>query len=165
MSAFLVDRAHIDLLVFAALRFEVRWQRTETQWKHGVALHLTPRVTFETAEKVGRMLWRENVRSLRFRYPDHKLRAPRYLFDANALVRLDVWLARPADRKLYAEILKAVHCYDYQSCEHDGWGKSEAFRFCAHLETVLPLKLGDTKEYEVAPWGVEDRYFAPEAVS
>lgn len=49
------------------------------------------------------------------------------------------------------ELLKLIHCYEYQSCEHEGWEKSEAARYCRDLERSILCSLPG---YEEAPWGL-----------
>jgi hypothetical protein len=48
-------------------------------------------------------------------------------------------------------LLKAINCYEYQSCEHDDWEKSQAYRFCDALRKMLIRELPG---YEEAVWEV-----------
>ena len=47
------------------------------------------------------------------------------------------------------QAIKLVHCYEYQSCEHDGWETSEAHRFTTALLSSLEHSLPG---YDDAPW-------------
>ena len=46
---------------------------------------------------------------------------------------------------------KQVNCYEYQSCEHDGWESSKAHKMCRAIKEAL---LSKNDDYEEAPWGV-----------
>ena len=49
-------------------------------------------------------------------------------------------------------VLKAISCYEYQSCEHPGWHTSEARQFCSvlrdHMISMLP-------GYDDAQWEID----------
>jgi len=49
------------------------------------------------------------------------------------------------------ELIKALHCYEYQSCEHPGWRTSQAHSFCRALERRL---IGELPGYDDAPWAI-----------
>jgi hypothetical protein len=49
-------------------------------------------------------------------------------------------------------LIKAIHCYEYQSCEHDEWEKSKAADYCTALESMLVHELPG---YDAAPWGID----------
>jgi hypothetical protein len=49
--------------------------------------------------------------------------------------------------------LKAISCYEYQSCEHPGWRKSEAHAFC---EALRDMAIGCLPGYDDAPWEIND---------
>ena len=119
MSAWIVSKKHIDLLVAAAKN------------RHPDAL--------------GQMLWAENHKSVNYRYGE-KRPTPPYTFTPPT---------EPIDQIL---LLKQIHCYDYQSCEHDGWERSEAYKLCKKLEAAclaaLPPGVEDSPEYSQAPWGI-----------
>lgn len=132
MSAFIVTRAHIDLLVSAALRYRV-----------GVIHGPDGKEVFtcndNTADELGRLLWTENHRSVNYRYRE-KTKAPDYYFRERAAFSP-------------VEAIKAVHCFEYQSCEHDGWEDSTAKRIC---ERIIRAATHALPGYDDAPWGVYD---------
>ncbi|HUZ55086.1 MAG TPA: hypothetical protein VMU94_21490 [Streptosporangiaceae bacterium] len=66
------------------------------------------------------VLLAENRRSVNHRYADDEYQAP-YVF-TEITGHLDP-----------IAILKAISCYEYQSCEHPGWEASEARSFCEAL--------------------------------
>ena len=48
------------------------------------------------------------------------------------------------------QVCKAIHCYEYQACEHDGWKTSGAAEFCQSLRVCWLLKL---PSYNAAAYG------------
>jgi hypothetical protein len=44
-----------------------------------------------------------------------------------------------------------LDCYEYQSCEHDGWDDSATKRFCNSLRHSLTASLPG---YNAAPWAL-----------
>lgn len=132
MSAFIVTRTHIDTLVSGAIDL--------TRDLSGFA-----QVTRETGTDVGRMLWRENHRSVRFRY---RTQAE----TANDEARIAGYTFRYRSSG-YGAIAKAVDCYAYQACECDDWDETSASRFVDDMRRALVCQLAD---YEAAPWTVPD---------
>src|SRR5262245_4325164 len=109
MSAFVVDKIHIDVLVSAGLRFSrpdmpMRWYLDDDACSHAL--------TDETATKVGQMLWRENLRSVNYRYQEN---------EPETLYRFVPLPGRPDPVK----VLKALSCFEYQACETPDWRQSE----------------------------------------
>lgn len=51
-------------------------------------------------------------------------------------------------------MLKAVQCYQYQSCEHDTWAISGAREMLAKLADKLAAH-DETPAYNAAPWGID----------
>jgi len=175
MSAFKVSDNHIRVLVQAACSsayFSYLWRGK------------VRKVGLADRDRLCSLLATENDKSLRARYPDSfkdlgakakkdkltffpigKLNMPKldpivvevatdhygqatgfYLYDnvANA-------------RKLYdsAQIYKAVQCYEYQSCEHDGWLTSEAHAICLSLRAYYGDRLlSAAKVLERAEWTI-----------
>lgn len=54
-------------------------------------------------------------------------------------------------------IAKQIANYEYQSCEHDGWERSEAHAFCLALSDWLLRSLPGWAD---APWGIDERAHA-----
>ena len=143
MSAFVVERAHIDHLVSAALygprghhpTWLISWRDPATGRTVSVR---------DDPSAVGTMLWHANHASVSARYGD-PLDVPFYTFDAPR--RLD---APPA-----VVTLKAIDCYEYQSCEFDGWASSSARAFCDRLRRSLIATLPG---YAAAPWSWTDEH-------
>jgi hypothetical protein len=135
MSAYIVSDTHISALVTWAASLQVSFyfanQRTNITWQN--------------AEEIGRALLDENVRSVGHRYEgridsEEKNAAASYKF-----VRFDTPLE-------IAEVIKACHCLDYQSCETDDWKDSKAY---AILQAIEDKAITRIPGYERAPWGID----------
>ena len=58
------------------------------------------------------------------------------------------WNLNPID------IIKMCHCYDYQSCEAEGYYESDAKRMVTRIEKDMISKLPG---YEESPWGYDGK--------
>jgi hypothetical protein len=120
MSAFIVSNHHIDALVYAR-ELCARDLRT---WPD------------KTPTEVGRALLRENMASTAARYPKHadmqvdETAIEAYAYHAPAPYTLPI-----------VQLLKALDCYEYQACEHDGWVDSSARALCHGLRRLLIQRL------------------------
>ena len=156
MSAFEVDKTHIDVLISAAL---VGDHFGPLSWYHGeipgtrpgealpshedylASLRKTKReVTRDNAGMWGALLVAENRRSVNHRYDEDEIEEP-YEFTQYA------GTFNPT------AILKAISCYEYQSCEHPEWQASEAKSFCDALRTHMIHSLAG---WDKAAWEVTD---------
>lgn len=127
MSAWIVGKLHIDYLVTAVIHAEL---------------------TCMNPDEIGRMLWRENLASVAYRYPgddDGDRPGPADFGDSD--VDTYTWTETPLLEG--GALGKTIGCYDYQSCEHPGYEESEAKRVIDQLRKPvdgLPYP-GDV------PWG------------
>lgn len=162
MSAFIISDNHLIYLVHAGLafgrQFPVRWQAPDTEEPPGsedyeagspwgpTAVETGQRkartLTPETADSTLLMLYAANVASVNFRYAgkaDEPDSFPRY---------------RHSDRHDLnpVKVLKALACYEYQSCEHPDWPHSEAFDFCASLRKAA---INALPGYDEANWSID----------
>jgi hypothetical protein len=154
MSAWIVDKVHIDLLVSLAL-FPDRHGESPLRW-FTRAQEAREKPAF-TPDEIGRMLWQENLRSVAARYPgdgDGQRPGPTKFRDSH--VRTYKHTEQPY-QLTPAEGLQALACYEYQSCEHDGWEKSDAHRFCEILRSSLITRIPG---YAEAPWGWTAKHVA-----
>ena len=135
MSAFVLGKVHIDALLTAAVDADLYIYHDNQPTK----------VAFDNADEIGARLVAENVASVRGRYPD----IPDSLDDmpgpidneyALAATRGEYHFARTQDFTP-GQLLAAVTCYEYQSCEHDGWKGSFAEAFCDYLRGELCRKV------------------------
>lgn len=128
MSAWILSPRHINEIVAGAIRLEL--------------------IDKADAQRVGRMLTNANKRSIRARYGE----------DDEGAARVEPFWFRGIPREPISDVslFKQVRCYDYQTCEFDGYETSSAGRFMAKMERVL-AKRGVTHEspgYNEAPWGL-----------
>ena len=131
MSAFVVSNAHIGYMVHAAVTYRVGYTTgTDRQ-----------QVTRDNAAAVGAALFAENVASVTYRYDFAVESSPYLATNASPPVPDPV------------QVLKAVQCYEYQSCEHPGWLDSAARLFCEHLTGAA---IGRLPGYEDAAWDLSD---------
>lgn len=156
MSAFVVSDKHITELVKAALRAE----RSAMGVYHEGARH---DVDCTNAEEWANRLKAENHRSVHARYPDtieDRENTPGVIGEAGEPWAGDFGIVHsilgtpllPDSHGLSpVEALKAIDCYIYQSCEHDGWEASLAHSFCLTLQSRL---IGMLPGYDDAPWGI-----------
>jgi hypothetical protein len=143
MSAFIVDKAHIDALVDCFNRGPR--DANAADW----ANHVGSR--FVDQDALGRLLWLENLKSVAARYPDDKSGqrpGPCGVTD-DAIAAYEY--AQPARRLTIVEAFKAIACYEYQSCEHRGWEKSDAHTICEQLRHALISALPG---YDEAAWEI-----------
>ena len=108
MSAWIVSREHIDVLV--------------------TALHPAEK---HQADELGRMLWGECLRSVAHRYPcdqDGVRPGPCDFRDSD----VDTYTFTPREVPP-SWVLSAAQCYAYQSCEHPQWEASRARQIIAEL--------------------------------
>jgi len=145
MSAFILGSDHIDFLVTAAISlgtgggYGLYWQ----PWDN---LDSRTRVGLDNADDFGAMLLAENIASVQYLYNDPTPEASAYRY-------------RPFPNPAYgvlptaniAQVLKAIRCYEYQSCEHPDWDQSQAKSICTALRDAYINRLPG---YDDAQWEV-----------
>jgi hypothetical protein len=127
MSAWIVSKRHIDYMVTAIVRAELM---------------------NETPDEIGRILWRENLASVAYRYPNDKdgeRPGPEGFRDMDT--EIYTWTETP--ELTPGGVAKTFACYDYQSCEHPGWDGSEA----EVVTTKLIEAIGNIEWPTEVPWG------------
>jgi len=163
MSAFTVNKEHIDALVQAALwipgpqhpgdscnaGLTYNWPDADPELfkREGYeawAIDAQSRyhdARQDTPDRLGQMLWGENHRSVNHRYQENHIE-PLYSYQP---------LPGEPDPVI---VIKAISCYEYQTCEHEGWETSEAHAFCKALRNKM---INALPGYDAAPWGIDDR--------
>ncbi len=150
MSAYVESKRHIDALVDFAL-----FQGSE----HGRFTYYHGAQRYELAlgdgdDETGAMLWNENVRSVRYRYPDsdgNNLPGPVGLTPGMVDTYRFEALAQPLTP---VEVLMALAGYEYQSCEHPEWATSRAHAFCGALRRAAIDALPGYDEADT--WSIGD---------
>lgn len=112
----------------------------------------------ETAEHLFKMLMVENATSLEARYPTdwHELIPGGSLFKMSYSPQLgggtfDIY---PYDADRLARSLKALDCYAYQACEHEGWEASRTYALVMAAKATLGRRLATCHPaYDQAEWG------------
>lgn len=164
MSAFMVGPEHITAIVDVALYGPVEftgpdWTVYAPKWRENTGGAGTPRnVTVDVladgdptvigASELGGLLWVENARSVRYRYPDDDGRDDMVGADFYAGFEHPGLLGgrwRPGA----VQALKLIACLRYQSCEHPEWKESPARRF---LDALRDAVIGELPGYEAAAW-------------
>ena len=137
MSAIFVAKHDIDLLVSAIRELK---SHVRLQGRHDRADRIDP-------DDLGKMLWSENVKSLRCRYPTD--RDEHRAFDREVLAY--AFTEYPGVKP--GPIGSLADFYDYQTCEHPAWRDSDAFFAMCELRVELVKRLPGAAS---APWGVTD---------
>lgn len=140
MSAWVVSKKHIDYLVSAAVLYG----------RQGSVYWGIQRADHSNADTIGRDLTRENIASVAYRYSE-----PEDSANLPGPVPLPIWDEYTHRMTVNIEpvvLLKAIDCYEYQSCEHPDWGESAAKKFCGSLRGAAIAHLPG---YDAAPWGID----------
>lgn len=121
MSAFTLDTDHIDLLVTVAMKvagFDAKYVNIP-----------------ETADLLGQELLRENYRSVNHRYSEDE-KPPEYHW--TPVAELQAEKLTPGQ---LLQVINAVHCYEYQTCEHPQWVDSQSFWTMKAIENWAAVEL------------------------
>lgn len=146
MSAFIVSRKHIATMVWNMREVMGRDAfDAAARWK----LRLGPSGTATTSwpAAVATALWKENFRSVNHRY-NERSRVTKPIVDADF---------DGVERVGLAQLATLINCYEYQSCEHDGWPKSGAFVFisaCREMMLDQLLRTHHASAFSTATWSI-----------
>ena len=153
MSAFMVSKIHIDLLIRVALDGP---RDNHKPGGYGQRRWYAPRLTYnegelryERANAAGEMLIKENLSSIHARYPDTIENPEGTPGPIDQYWLKEYVYERPARHLTAVEAFKAISCYEYQACEHPEWETSHAHRFCQEFRECL---IGTLPGYEDAQW-------------
>ena len=145
MSAYIVTEDHIIYLVAAALSNRInKASRGRFTWWHNHTKEIS-QYDPEGAAALASELWQENVKSVNHRYPNDTQEldlftiCPRKLDDM-----FHAWDFDPI------QVLKAISCLDYQSCEHTEWETSSAHAF---LDALKNSAISSLSGYSESSWG------------
>ena len=147
MSAFVVDRDVISYLVSAAQSRRVLGAGSALSWHAKGVRHTLDFMDREGAAGVGQMLWSENIASVMHRYPDDSRGELPGPIGEDFVYSEHLRYTRPIDP---VQVLKACHCFCYQSCEHEDWEESSAHAFVLAL---IHRACSALPGYEEAEWG------------
>ncbi len=137
MSAYLVDENHINYLVGAALSRRIGGIHGFYVY-HDTENNEPVKLTEENAREIGQRLWTENYHSVSYRYDPDTWPTP--LFSGlKCVLEYDP-----------VQVLKSIHCYEYQTCEHSEWELSFAHKFCV---TLSKAAINSLTGFDDAEWG------------
>ena len=165
MSAFVVRKEHIDALVVLAVQgprervpapcswLTRRWYVTEGRALRSMSADEVRAAAREASggdvNRIGQFLISENVASVRYRYADSD---PESMIPDWTGLPYVLERSRATVRPTSVEGLKAIDCYEYQSCEHPGWETSDASAFCESLRRGLIAALPGYSEANGWEW-------------
>ena len=145
MSAFVVDKAHINAMVDAGLRAQYKPMHWYTRDEAGqITMHS---LVDSNASEVGQMLLDECIRSVGARYEGSEITDLPGRTDAEYIIPFEFKLF--LDPPTPVQVLKLISCYEYQSCETDDWETTEAYHYCHALRANTIDRLAG---YDAAPW-------------
>lgn len=157
MSAYIVNLEHIAYLVQAGTAAEIGMRLSTLSWARNGERATLSAGDCEQAQRVGQMLWDENIKSVQARYPRDavsELPGPvdcSFLYPKQGEPRFDIF--EPV------QVIKACDCYGYQSCEHQEWATSEAK---AYIDALRCHAWSALDGYDEARWGppltTDERY-------
>jgi len=139
MSAFIVSDNNVLIIAIAHLA-EYNYDGSNTIQKY-------PSVTEVVAE--ARALLQENYNSYNERYQQESVTDRGYI---NSVTITDHGIRELINKVPAIQIIKAIHCYQYQSCEHEGWESSWSYKTTNELIVSLVSQIPG---YENATWGIE----------
>jgi len=134
MSAFLCGDDHFMALAFAAVTDRYNYGSL-TLYHRGKRIELN-------AQQIVDLLYRENRKSLFARYSD---RDPAFVGKAKP----PTYRQPPGAPLPAVSIIKMIHCYEYQACEHKSWHGSLARAVAKAIEAHALRRLPG---YDDAPW-------------
>lgn len=149
MSAYIVDKNHIIYLVMAAIRhhhgYTFSWWSEELQERKSLM-----QGDYQAAADAGNMLWKENIKSVSTRYPRESSGTLPGPVGGSFVINLEDMHGQLWDAFPPAQVLKACDCFEYQSCEHEGWHTSESKAF---IDALRKSAWQRVPGYDSAQWG------------
>lgn len=143
MSAFVVEKSHINAMIQAGLAAG-RQYNSNLHWHHKGEWK---ELTHNNADAIGQMLLDENIKGVSCRYSDSDITDLPGRNDADYLLPFSHSPLSKVPKPI--EAIKITNCYSYQTCELDEWETSEARAFCKALVSETTSMLPG---YEEAPW-------------
>lgn len=137
MSAFIVNHNHVNAIVRWASTNRVKpyYGNPGRSWE-----------VFKQEQETVEILYRENIKSVAYRYPDWGEAQDNIVYNPRATILTPV------------QVIKACHCLGYQSCEHEGWKTSTAKAILDDIEAAAVRAL---RGYEDAAWEIPEMEVQP----
>lgn len=127
MSAFIVSKKHIDVLITSLKTAQNRF----------TIFHQQNAINFDTLDEIGQILVNQNYESVNFRYNEN---AVPYKYEHKAVSLPEI-----------VQILKLCDCYDYESCETDDYEQTLA---CNIINTIRINLISKLPGYDEAEWEI-----------
>lgn len=137
MSAFLCDNCHITAIAQYAVQHRVYQVPTNVSIRKKTAVEI-----------LGQQMLDANLVSLRARYGDSEEFANRLL---RKFVSCPCALRTGLNIK-GVQLIKAVRCFEYQSCESETWASSPIAQL---MEALVRHAINNLPGYEQAAWGFD----------
>ena len=128
MSAFLCNAYHINALA----NWATTPRRVDYYWNG-------KRHDANDARYIANVLHNQNLRSVNARYGDDN--------------DTEIAFERFAPDLTPVQVIKAVNCLDYQSCETDDWPETEAYAIC---QAIIARAINHLPGYDNAEWELTD---------
>ena len=145
MSAFLCSDEHIKALaIFAVTEGNHGYRVDPRNMPDAESRGLIYESPAEIATHYATILHKENVRSIRSRYPDSLLEAATTI----KVTDKDISNHKGLDA---VSILKQCNCLIYQSCETEDYYETTAYKL---VQLIKDAAITTLPGYEAAPWGI-----------
>ena len=148
MSAYIVTKNHI-LYLLSAITSRRITRTYGFSYYHNDSTTQVRLGDYDQLAAIGSKLWQENVKSVNARYND-ATDSEAYTIQPHELASVHWQEIEPV------QVIKACHCLNYQSCEHEAWETSEAKTI---LDRLINAACHALTGYDDAAWG------APETTS
>jgi hypothetical protein len=147
MSAFMVCKSHIDQLVSVAYYGpkDVLIQSSHLYRPYFRDCELNN----DQLNDLGEMFVKENLYQHSLAISRHSHKSRRYTWTLRTVLADALCVQAARSSHDGSRALKAISCYEYQSCEHPEWKTSQVRQYCEQLRRAL---IGCLPGYESAPW-------------
>jgi hypothetical protein len=148
MSAYIVNKDLIDLLVTVAIEGAPHSRGLRFVFQDEVKV-----LDANQANHIGQVLVDQNYNSVNYRYEET---SPSYVYEYQLVQHIG---GESGALIPWGHVLKALSCYEYQSCESPDWDASLAFAIChAIRKKVCERVAGDDAPWEWSRKRAEERY-------
>jgi hypothetical protein len=137
MSAFIVNKDLIDLLVTVAVEGGTHTKGLRFYYEGNLYNY-----SAVDADELGQILTQQNYDSVNYRYQE-STEVETYVYKRIKNVGGDTGAFIP-----WGHVLRALSCYEYQSCETPDWNQSVAYTICQAIRSKVCNRLGG----DDAPW-------------